>query len=554
MKRSLLLCVLSLVIVCGSSSSAQVTNLYRHVGSNQVLNWNTTSGAAGDVNGDGSDDYFIASKLFPNMNLIGVVQIRSGADQTIIHQFLGNVDGDMFGASVVGLGDVNGDGFGDVVVGIPLSNNAGGVAAGRLKVYSGIDGSLLYGVNGQATQHMLGSSLTSLGDVDGDGVTDFASGSPEFDAGGVRAGQLDVFSGIDGSLIRSHVGAADDRLGTSVGNAGDVDGDGTNDLIAGARETAPGTAGISGVGHADIYSGSTGLLIHSIPGNVLGRDFGFEVDGLGDINGDGFSDVVVGQTYGWTTGFAGAVSVFSGIDGSLIRVHFGAGAPIGATPGHVSSVGDVNGDSVGDYGITFSNVVSHFVSLHSGVDGSLLARLDGRDTEGAAFSVVKVRRAGDVNSDGFDDVVFSDQRIFIGGNSSARVFVYAGNMEPVLSYASQSGMAADLSLSWIPAGPSANDENGKLYCTGATSGGFGLILGSLASADLPVLGLDLLVAVDPVNLLLTATLGATAAGEFVVDEISRRNPVIAGSRIFVQFFETSPVVRASNGLRFIAIP
>ena len=146
---------------------------------------------AGDVDADGVGDYILAAAPDGPSNE-GFVWVRSGADGSLLHSFTG-APGAGFGTSVTSLGDVNGDGHDDVAVGAPF-DSSNGEAAGKVTVYSGADGSLLHSLSGAEDGQWLGSSIAGVGDLDGDGFMDIAVSVPGDDEAGESAGAVLVIS------------------------------------------------------------------------------------------------------------------------------------------------------------------------------------------------------------------------------------------------------------------------------------------------------------------------------------------------------------------------
>lgn len=207
-----------------------------------------------------------------------------------------------FGARAAALGDVDGDGAADFAVAAPgvrgtgLSDPWTG-PGGKVFIYSGRTAELIRTLeDGHAG---FGAALVNIGDVNADGVADLAVGSPMF-AGGAggelaRAGRVWIYSGSDGSVIRTLDGAAaGDDLGWAVANVTDVSGDGVNDLLVGAP-------GAGGTGQAYVFSGADGAVLRTLSGETAGDRFGFAVAGGVDVpvvesaNGDdGIAEYLVG--------------------------------------------------------------------------------------------------------------------------------------------------------------------------------------------------------------------------------------------------------------------
>ena len=360
------------------------------------------SGAVpGDVNGDGRADFIVGAFLDDPAGGgtdAGSPYVFSGADGSLLYQVSGDTANDQFGYSVSMAGDVNGDGSDDFIVGAPFDDPAdGGTNAGSAYVFSGADGSLLYQRTGDTASDFFGWSVSGAGDVNGDGKADFIVGALRDDpaSGGNDAGSAYVFSGAGGSLFYQRTGdTASDEFGSAVSGAGDVNGDEMADFIVGARRDDPAGGGTD-AGSAYVFSGADGSLLYQVAGDTGGDWFGYSVSMAGDVNGDGRADFIVGARRDDPPGGgtdAGSAYVFSGADGSLLYQRTGdtAGDNFGFS---VSGAGDVNGDGKADFivGAWFDDPAgggtdagSHYV--FSGADGSLLYQRTG-DTAGDFFGI-----------------------------------------------------------------------------------------------------------------------------------------------------------------------
>ena len=381
---------------------------------------------AGDVNGDGFAD-LIAGAPFDDNNgtSSGSARVLSGIDGSVLYDFFGDLAGDLFGWSVSGAGDVNGDGFADLIVAAP-TNDSMNAPNGFARVFSGADGSVLYTLGVDSTIDFFGRAISGAGDVNGDGFADLIVGLP-------IGNSARVFSGVDGSVIHNIVGVSGDLFGRTVSDAGDINGDGFADLIVGAplEDTINGV----GSGSVRVFSGVDGSLLHTFNGDSAGDGLR-AVSGAGDVNGDGFDDLIAGANGDDNNANnSGLARVFSGVDGSVLYTFegdssvdaFGLGELMG---GSVSGAGDVNGDGfadliVGSPGADPNGQNSGRARVFSGADGSVIYTLDGDSSDGFFGDTfgTSVSGAGDVNGDGVADFVVGALRGGANGGGYVRLFV-----------------------------------------------------------------------------------------------------------------------------------
>ena len=256
---------------------------------------------------------------------------------------------DFFGTSIDQIGDVNGDGIPDVISGSDgISPN--GQESGQVRVVSGADGPTLMTFDGDSANDQFGYQVSRCGDVNGDGIDDWSAASPLDDNNGGASGMVRVFAGGTVSIIYQFDGAAsDDVLGKSLGYLGDVNGDGRADILVGAPQKNYAISGASTQpGYVTVYSGATGTALYSVSGNVANDQFGDSCAGGQDLNGDGVNDFIVGAYGEDTNGTnAGSVSAHSGVDGSVIWTAYGDGAR-DHMGASLAIIGDVNGDGIHD--------------------------------------------------------------------------------------------------------------------------------------------------------------------------------------------------------------
>ncbi len=325
--------------------------------------WNGTSSgdllgsaiaSAGDIDGDGFADVLIGSPgASPGgLNSAGSAQVFAGVSGTMIAQFDGLAAGDGLGASLSSAGDLNGDGIAELILGAPTASPAGLTEAGSVYVHDGATLALLYQFDGASAGAHLGRSVAGIGDVNGDGTGDFLIGAPRNDPTGFTdCGSVWLYSGADGSLIYQFDGAADgDLLGHCVATGFDINADGTTDMVFGSPGASPN--GKAAAGSVLAYSGADGSLIRQWNGNQPGDSFGLSASGIGDINGDGRGDVIIGApnvvSGAVIPRITGAVYIKSGANGANLRLHEGRDW-FENYGWTVAAAGDVNADGAGDY-------------------------------------------------------------------------------------------------------------------------------------------------------------------------------------------------------------
>ena len=277
----------------------------------------------GDVDADGVEDLAVISPGYdasPTKTLAGRAYVYSGATMTILYTITGTKR-DMFMTPVCGIGDIDADGHADFVVGWD-GWGAGPNGEGKIETYSGATGTMIYRIVGEAPNDFFGQSESGLGDVDGDGSPDFmvcAYGHDIVDS----EGRVYVYSGPSGALLYQYDGVyKDEALGILplVGHI-DLNGDGFGDILIYANYVPSG--GGSGTGPSEstvfAYSGRTGRLLYEFRGKrvqPLDVYFGSASSDFGDFNHDGIDDVIFGaEEWNDSNGVhAGRAFVFGGND------------------------------------------------------------------------------------------------------------------------------------------------------------------------------------------------------------------------------------------------
>lgn len=334
----------------------------------------------------------------------------------VIHEFVGETKGDQFSWIARGIGDVDGDQVSDIATSAPtfgaITNGTPNAAGprGRVYVYSGRSGALLWSATGTDGE-TLGFGIEGAGDVNHDGVADVVAGAP----GGNRAY---VYSGRDGAVLFTLRGNAE-GFGRSVSGAGDQNGDGYADVIVGAPGNSTNGAN---AGRAYVYSGKDGALLFALDGANAGAAFGTTVAGA--KHGVGTPLLITASGVG-----RGRVYLYEGVSRTLRFTidSDSTGAALGS--GFISLVGDVNRDGILDvYAADFTNsargAATGRVYVRSGANGSRLLELTGENA-GDGFGIGSAD-VGDVNRDGFADLLIGAWQYSRVAPSGGRVYLYSG--------------------------------------------------------------------------------------------------------------------------------
>jgi|GEM_PF-649800 len=459
---------------------------------------------AGDVNGDGYGDvvigaqYATTSSQYINQGkayvFMGSASGLSSSPATLLTGPNSSYDY-KFGWAVAGVGDINGDGYSDIIVGDqlyplgPTYQNGlacifNGSATGTVATPSQIlnDPGLLYASTTMMSD-FFSASLASAGDINGDGYSDIIAGAPGtyMASNGAAQGRAYVFLGVPDNVAPAisntlNGAAAGDQFGIGISSAGDVNADGYNDVIVGANQAG------SNQGRAYLYLGSanglptTASAVISDPGATSGDRFGVAVAGVGDVNGDGYGDIVVG-----------APGVLPGSVVGKAYVYYGNAGGIAASPAltltdpgadnanrfgrFVAGAGDINGDGYSDVLISAFGALSNHGAAYvyygsaTGLPTSPSLTLnDPANGSNDSFGN-GISTAGDVNGDGYSDV------LIYGGNMA---YLYNGSLGGLSTTPATSVAATSTAIS------SAGDVNGDGYSdvVVSTSNGFSMYPGS----------------------------------------------------------------------------
>ena len=426
----------------------------------QPVGFGTAVAPAGDVNGDGYSDVVIGSSL---LGALGSAELFLGGPNapqaTAIQSWNGEFASDYFGASVSSAGDVNGDGYSDVLVGAYNQNGSIGKSYLFPGGPAGPEATPDWTAVGEASGDSFGASVAGAGDVNGDGYSDVLIGAYGHNAG---TGKAYVYLGspIGLSATPSWTGlgeAVGDEFGRSVASAGDVNQDGYLDVVIGAHQHA-------GAGRAYVFLGSpAGLGTNpswSTDGEAAGDEFGRSVASAGDVDGDGYSDVLVGA---WLHGGVGKAYLYLG--GPLGPAAGSSWSMLGQSSSNgfgysLAGAGDVNGDGYSDVLVGAPNylAVGKAYLYLGGPIGPAASPIwtDSGTLNNESFGR-SVAAAGDVDNDGYSDIVVGASGTF---SSTGRAEVYAGSATGVLGSPIWSGTGEGFGSSYGISVSGAGDVNG----------------------------------------------------------------------------------------------
>ncbi|SDH39154.1 FG-GAP repeat-containing protein [Dyadobacter soli] len=466
-----------------------ITNHASMLESNQANAWfGTAVASAGDVNGDGYSDILVGCYTYDNGQTDEghVFVYHGGAEGIGTNEALtlsGGVSGAMIGYSVASAGDVNSDGFDDVIVGAP-EYDYNGITGGIAIVYNGsadgIDANNKVILSKTKPGSYFGSSVAAAGDVNGDGYGDIIIGARDYSDGQNKEGAAFIFPGSNSGIVAGlsqtlQKDVANAGLGTSVSGAGDINRDGFADVVIGAPNFA---SGQNTFGAIYIYYGSSNNGAQNptmIQGYSVNSGFGSDVSSAGDINGDGFSDVIAGA-YAESLGEVqeGAAYIFQGANGGINSAGkvLQSNQPNAWFGASVASAGDVNADGFGDivvgapyYDKNEFNEGVAFV-YYGNSSGVISANPAPAILEinmlGAQFGS-SVQSAGDVNGDGYSDIVIGAKYASNGQTEEGKIAVFHGSpigIKPTASFSIESDQN-NANLGFAVSG--AGDVNGDGY-------------------------------------------------------------------------------------------
>lgn len=392
----------------------------------------------------------MSSRNIPVLALLSSGLLSSFASAQLVgggweadREILGTVGLSYFGWSIAPNGDMTGDGIEDYVVGAP----AKGGGAGGYYVIDGATDLPVNIINGTTALDRLGLEAVSLGDITGDGVSEFVVSAPGYDPGGkayagrvyiVNGAQLSQYTYIDGEN-------AGDNFGDGLEVIPDVNGDGFNDIAVSSDMGDDGITPDCGIVY--IFSGADQTELMRFYGPEPNSRFGCEITYLGDMNNDGVSELLIGAKgsevdlgNGLETD-VGRAFVADGATGTVMHVVSGQSA-FGYFGSAVSAAGDVNKDGVPDFIVAAQEHTEASIGpecgaifIYDGASGSLLRKHHGE------FEYDKFGKSVwgnvDVNNDGRLDVIVGahlKDRPNKGDDYPGGIYVYSNNGDEILNY------------------------------------------------------------------------------------------------------------------------
>ena len=379
---------------------------FRIEGSDPTTKLGNSVAAIGDVSGDGIPDFAVSGSQVEFGDIrVGIVRVLSGADGSVLYTIESEFTGEGYAENrnLIGLGDLDGDGFGEIAVGSPPGTNLD--PAGFFEIFRGNDGTLLRSHSGIGIDQ-LGFEIASLGDVDGDGVPDYAASNFEI---GSEGGRVRIYSGAGGQELAQLTSTEMLRF-PSIAGFSDLNGDHKGELAVTLwSEFEPWNVGeirvISGdlFGQPDDPTGPLDVLSETARAETLltleGRAdvpdntelLGLGLNDLGDIDGDGIPDLGAG------TGATSDAVVFSGADGTRLHKVFSNQIDLNwQRVVETEGIGDLDGDGVRDFVVGVVGVVR----VISGNDGSVLAERFGDGKLGEEIAAI-----GDLDGDGISEIL-----------------------------------------------------------------------------------------------------------------------------------------------------
>ncbi len=473
----------------GSANGINPNTAIALVGQQMTEEFGRAVACAGDIEGDGHADILISSrtkgKNLPNEGVVMLFPgIQTGIDKTPASVFKSGQANAYFGQSLASAGDIDGDGYSDIIMGAHLYDH-GESDEGAIMVWHGgashPDTASATALHSIQPESQFGYAVSGAGDVDGDGYGDMIVGAPRYDNGQSEEGAAFLFKGTPNGISKTatnmlEADQADAGFGTSVSAAGDVNGDGFDDVLVGAPLF---DNGLYENGAVFVYHGSKDGL-NPIPAikleikypeqSLMNSKFGFSTSGGGDINGDGYADIVIGAyNYSHDQESEGAVFIFYGSSSGITetgKVVIESNQPNISFGYSVWNNCDTNGDGYSDvligtlcsanYGAPEGEAHVYFGS-QNGVNLASLLVIKG-DKPGALIGNA-VAGAGDLNDDGFDEIIIGAKNY----EGKGAAFIFSGSQAGPITISPQILKGDQDNAEMGYAVSSAGDVNGDGY-------------------------------------------------------------------------------------------
>jgi hypothetical protein len=452
--------VIIVLIAIQHSQSQNLVQSFIEVNSTGSSQFGFSVSNAGDVNGDGYDDVIVGADAYSSSKGRSYIYYGgSSMDNVADVNLTGENSSDLFSYSVSKAGDLNNDGYDDVIVGAHGYSSK----TGRSYIYFGgssMDNVADITMTGEASNNYFGYSVSGAGDVNGDGFDDVIVGAYNYSFTTGRSYIYFGGSSMDNFADVIMTGDGSSCFGFSVSGAGDVNCDGYDDIIVGAYNYS------GNRGRSYIYFGGSSMDIVAdvaITGEGTDNYFGSSVSGAGDVNGDGYDDVIVGA-YGYNSKAGRSYIYFGGSSmDDVADVKMTGGGPISSFGYSVSGAGDVNGDGYDDVivGAYYNSFYTGRTYIYFGGNSmdNVADVMTGETTIIWNYFGQSVSGAGDVNGDGYDDVIVGAPGYLY---NTGRSYIYFGgssmnNVADVTMTGEGSGNCFGFSVS------GAGDINGDTY-------------------------------------------------------------------------------------------
>ncbi|GGM98155.1 hypothetical protein GCM10010967_34960 [Dyadobacter beijingensis] len=444
-----------------------------------------SAASAGDVDGDGFSDVAVGARFYDHLHINGgaVFVYRGSASGLIINNAddamltSGSEEDSRMGHKVSSAGDVNGDGFSDLLVSEYMDDGEDYLNRGRVILFlgssTGVHSYSSKKFDGTQNDERLGTSVACAGDVNGDGYADILLGAQYYDNGQTNEGAVFVHHGGPNGVSDTPAAILESNqnegwFGTAAASAGDVNGDGYSDILVGCYTFDNGQ---NDEGHAFIYQGgpegigTNGAV--TLTGSDGGSLMGYSVAIAGDVNGDGFDEVIVGAPeYDYNGTFGGIAILYygsiNGIDPGN-KLVLSKNKTSGYFGGSVAAAGDVDGNGYGDIiigaqgytnGENGEGVAFLYYGSSTGINAGAGLLIE-KNSAMARFGA-SVAGAGDVNRDGYADIIIGSPHM-VSGQEAIHVYYGSANgpVNPVTIPVAKGGFGFSVST--------AGDINGDGY-------------------------------------------------------------------------------------------